>query len=221
MRKPLPPVASLSRVIEPQRARRPVARRPVGQPPSEQLAVAQAMTRQAAALRGSTVPLAEAQVPTEQWYRVEDPFTTAENDAAFAAFMAGDNPHVRTDEVPVVDFTSMIEQVGPDGRPMRRSASAAGSRVKLVLAALVTTLILAAAAAFGFVEIPGVDGIVPDTFRSSVTASSPDGSDGVVGDTVDAQPTQPVESPEVLSSTADADARVDDGGQPLSITAGD
>lgn len=172
MRKPLPPVASLSRVIDPQRARRPVARRPIGQPPAEQHAVAQAMTRQAAALPASPAPWAEAQLPTEQWYRVEDPFITAENDAAFSAFMAGDNPHVRTDEVPVVDFTSMIEQVGPDGRPVRRSSSAAGSRVKIALAALATTVILAAAVAFGFVEIPGVD--------------------GVVGDATDAQPTQPL-----------------------------
>lgn len=98
----------------------------------------------------------EAQVTTEQWYRVEDAYTTAETDAAFAAFMAGDNPHVRTDEVPVVDFTSMIEKVGPDGRPIDHSRGQ--SRMKLVLAALATTAILAAAAAFGFIEIPGVDG---------------------------------------------------------------
>lgn len=152
----MPPVASLSRVIEPRVARHPLARRPAAGLPADQVAVAQAMTRQAAALQTSVREPVEAQLPTEHWYRREDPFTTAETDAAFAAFMAGDNPHLRTDEVPVVDFTSMIEKVGADGRPVNQS-SQPGTLMKVGLAALVAAVALAAAAAFGFVEIPGVD----------------------------------------------------------------
>jgi len=213
-------VASLSRVIEPQPAQRSVARRPVDQPPADQITVAQAMTRRASALRTAIRKPADPRVPTDQWYRREDPFVTAETDAAFAAFMAGDNPHLRTDEVPVVDFTSMIEKVGPDGRPVRRS-SRGRSRMKLGLAALATTAILAAAVVFGFIEIPGLDGVVPESFQSSDSASTVDGSADVVGETIDAQPTQPVESPEVLSSTPDGADTGDAGEQPLSITSGD
>ena len=213
-------MASLSRVIEPQPAQRSVARRPVDQPPADQITVAQAMTRRASALRTAIRKPADPRVPTDQWYRREDPFVTAETDAAFAAFMAGDNPHLRTDEVPVVDFTSMIEKVGPDGRPVRRS-SRGRSRMKLGLAALATTAILAAAVVFGFIEIPGLDGVVPESFQSSDSASTVDGSADVVGETIDAQPTQPVESPEVLSSTPDGADTGDAGEQPLSITSGD
>ncbi|MDH4279920.1 MAG: hypothetical protein OEW83_17760 [Acidimicrobiia bacterium] len=178
------------------------------------------MTRRASALRTAIRKPADPRVPTDQWYRREDPFVTAETDAAFAAFMAGDNPHLRTDEVPVVDFTSMIEKVGPDGRPVRRS-SRGRSRMKLGLAALATTAILAAAVVFGFIEIPGLDGVVPESFQSSDSASTVDGSADVVGETIDAQPTQPVESPEVLSSTPDGADTGDAGEQPLSITSGD
>lgn len=183
MRKPVPPVASLSRVIEPRVAQRPVARRPVPQGPADQRAVAQAMTRQAAVLGSTMTRPAEARLPTEQWYRVEDPHTTAETDAAFAAFMAGDNPHLRTDEVPVVDFTSMIPKVGPDGRPVRQSARR-GSRMKLVVAALATTAMLLAAVVLGFVEIPGVDGLVPDSLRSSAPAAVEGGDDQLLDITV-------------------------------------
>lgn len=156
-------MASLSRVIEPHVVRRRVARQPVAEQPADQLAMAQT------ASRTSTMRRTDARITAEQWYRVEDPYTTAETDAAFAAFMAGDNPHVRTDEVPVVDFTSMIEQVGPDGRPIGQPPRQ-GSRVKLGLVALATAAFLAAASLFGFIDIPGVDSVVPDTFRSAETA---------------------------------------------------
>jgi len=196
MRKPLPPVASLSRVVEPPVTQRRAGRRPVSRPPADQVAMAEAMTRQSTSLRTSTMAPVDGRVPTKHWYRSEDPSTTAETDAAFAAFMAGDNPHLRTEEVPVVDFTSMIEKVGPDGRPVK-SVSGIGPWMKLGLVALATTLILGAAAALGFIEVPGADRIVPG-----------------------AQPAESVESPEVLSSTgngADADAEQ----QPLSVTEGD
>lgn len=204
-------MASLSRVIEPRTAQRPFVRRPAARAPADQVAVAQAMTRQAAVLRTS-VKVPEADLPSEHWYRREDPYTSAETDAAFAAFMAGDNPHVRTDEVPVVDFTSMIPRVDPDGRPIGHP-SQRGSRIKVGLAALATVVILSVAAAFGVVEIPGVDRVVPDMFRSNVSASTADGSDG-------AQPTQPAEVPDALSSTPadDGGATGDVGEQPLSIT---
>ena len=93
--------------------------------------------------------------------------------------------------------------------------------MKLGLAALATTAILAAAVVFGFIEIPGLDGVVPESFQSSDSASTVDGSADVVGETIDAQPTQPVESPEVLSSTPDGADTGDAGEQPLSITSGD
>lgn len=158
-------------MIEPRVVQRLGTRRVAAQPPADQVAVAQAMTRQAAALRTAVANPVDAQQPTEHWYRVEDPFTTAETDAAFAAFMAGDNPHLRTDEVPVVDFTSMIEQVGADGRPVSQS-SQRETWIKAGLAALVATVALAAAAAFGFVEIPGTDGLIPEAADqpASVTA---------------------------------------------------
>ena len=208
MRKPLPPVASLSRVIEPQPAQMSQVLQRQATPQQtqhvqthygqqqvpqqypqrrqrdttlresarrRQQQVAQAMTRQAAAARTSVKERRQDSLPTEAWYRVEDPYTTAENDAAFARFMNGDNPHVRTDEVPVVDFTSMIEVVGPDGRPLRQTSRRA-ARMKLALAAVATVVALALAVAFGFLEIPGTDGVTGDGLGSTVPSATVDGS---------------------------------------------
>ena len=217
-------MASLSRVVEPRRpAERPIAHGGVTQRPVDQVAVAQAMSRQAAALHTSVMdPPPAGQVPTEHWYRREDPYITAETDAAFAAFMAGDNPHLRTDEVPVVDFTGMIEKVGPDGRPVNRS-SRQGSRIKLGLVALATTAALTVAVAVGFISLPGTERIAPDTSRATISAPTGDESGEVVGETVDAQPTQSVDTAEVLSSTpADGSMADADGEEPLlDITPGD
>ncbi|MDH5521785.1 MAG: hypothetical protein OEZ14_14780, partial [Acidimicrobiia bacterium] len=60
-------------MIEPQPAQRSVARRPVDQPPADQITVAQAMTRRASALRTAIRKPADPRVPTDQWYRREDP----------------------------------------------------------------------------------------------------------------------------------------------------
>ena len=186
------------------------------------------MTRQSAAVRsarrGSIMAPADpaaGAMPTDRWYQREDPYTTAVTDAAFARFMAGDNPHLRTDEVPVVDFTDMIEAVGPDGRALSE-ASQRHSRLKLGLVALATTALLALAAVFGVIDIPGVDRLGSDAVQSTVPASTPDTGDGVVGETVDAQSTQPGEAPEVLSSNPDGTGTsiADEGEQPLNIDSG-
>ena len=231
-------MASLSRVIEPRPVQSAPTRRPRFQGAPNDVALAQAMTRQSAALRTSVMEPSQgfqgpqgpqgSTLPTEHWYRVEDPYTTAETDAAFARFMAGDNPHLRTDEVPVVDFTSMIPAVDANGRPVTESRRE--SRIKLAVAALATTAILGLAVVFGFIDVPGADRVVPDAIRSTTTAPVADApasdataSDGSVGATVDAQSTQPADAPEVLATDSGDAVLTDDVGeqQPLSITSGD
>ncbi len=151
-------------------------------------------------------------IESEGWYEVEDAITTARTDAAFAKFMAGDNPHLRTDEVPVVDFTSMIEVVGPDGRPVKRSSGRSTAKVALAAVALAAAGI--AAALFGLIDLPGIDSPLADTAQSTdVVDPAPTTPADGSGETVVSEPTKPETAPDMLSSTGDELVEQ----QPLSV----